>query len=184
MLDLALKMLERSGWKEFSFTDLAVELKKPLYEVQQQFPSKVAVLIQLHHKIEKETLGVRKACFEETETTSKDLLLELFMERFEALSPYKSLFGKILSDIRTEPLTLKALAPHLHQTMKRILEAAHIKSEGVLGSAKVVALETVYLAAFDQWLEDDSEGFEKTLAVLDEHLSMLEALAEKAKKLK
>ena len=82
-----LSLVELTGWRGFSFTDLAEKTELPLSEIYKIFPEKADVLNAFVEKIDLEVLS--NISKEDMSEPRRERLFELFMNRFDALAPHK-----------------------------------------------------------------------------------------------
>jgi AcrR family transcriptional regulator len=156
------------AWEEISISDIARQANVTLAEFRDLFPSKGAVLGGLSRKIDRIVL----------EGTSTDLageparerLFDVLMRRVDALTPYKAALKSIATAVKRDALTLFALNQASLNSMRFMLEAAGISSEGPLGTLKLQGAVIAFARALDTWFEDDDPGLAKTLARLDREL--------------
>ena len=155
-------------WEEISISDIARQAGVTLAEFRDLFPSKGAVLGGLSRKIDRAVL----------EGTSTDLageparerLFDVLMRRVDALTPYKAGLKNIASAVKRDALTLLALNQVSLNSMRFMLEAAGIGTEGPLGTLKLQGTVIAFARTLDTWFEDDDPGLAKTLARLDREL--------------
>lgn len=166
----ALALIEKHGWDEFSLTHLAVELRRPLYEVQEFYGDKYGILQALfvHVNAQVDIKG-------SGEENVHDWLFELFMERFDALEPYKKALQSVSPYIFSDPELFKLISCNLYGWMDHLPDASFQKH----GGARLIrpaCLSLVYAAALETWLEDDSIDCSHTMATLDQRLTDFEVL--------
>jgi AcrR family transcriptional regulator len=162
------------AWEEISISDIARQAGVTLAEFRDLFPSKGAVLGGFSRKIDRVVL----------EGTASDLageparerLFDVLMRRMDALAPYRTALKSIATAVRRDALTLFALNQASLNSMRFMLEAAGIGSEGPLGTLKLQGAVIAFARALDTWFDDDDPGLAKTLARLDRELGRGERL--------
>jgi hypothetical protein len=102
------------------------------------------------------------------------------MRRIDALTPYKRALRRITLAVRGEPLTLAALNGVALNSMRFMLAAANISTEGPLGTLKLQGTVVVFANTMETWFEDDSADLARTMARLDRELRRGERFVERA----
>lgn len=172
--EVCLKVIERGGWKNFSFAKASAESSIPLSVFHDQFSSPSDVIIQLFKTIDQETL---KNLDSYDDLSPKDALFDILMTRFEAALPYKTILKSFWGDWIMNPTEAPAFACQGFSSMAWMLEAAGLESRGLKGFLRVQGLTTLYLLTLKTWLTDDSPDLGKTMAFLDKGLHKLERAA-------
>lgn len=165
LLDAALRLAERQGWRHTGLAEIAAEAGVPLAEAYDACPSKAALLAQLHRRIDRAALAESGDAGE----PARDRLFDTLMRRFDALAPHRAALRAILRDSLGDPAALLA-GPALLCSMAWMLEAAGLSASGWRGGARVHMLAGLYLSLFRVFLGDDSADLAKTMAALDRRL--------------
>ncbi len=170
-----LHIIEKEGWKSFSFAKASQKSGIPLDVFHTQFSSPSDVMTHLFKKIDGEV-------FKNLETPAenlspKDILFEILMSRFDAGQPYKKVILHFWQDCLFLPNEAPALLCQSFSSMSWMLEAAGLSSRGLRGLLRIQGLMSLYLFALKTWLEDDSPDLAKTMISLDKGLSRLEMAA-------
>lgn len=166
IVDAALDLAAREGWRELSLGALARAAGRPLSDIYRHIRSKTDILRLLSERLD-------LAMLEEPTSPGdqpRDQLFDVCMLRFEAMEPYKPALRVIAYDIRRDPVTLAALAPALRRSLAWMLEAAGISADGLAGAGRVRALGFILSRTFWIWLEEDGSDMAKTMADLDRRL--------------
>jgi AcrR family transcriptional regulator len=179
VIDTALALAAERGWADLSLGDIAAEAKLPLSKVYPHFASKQEILAAFSRRIDAAVLAEELSA-EDMEEPARDRLFDVVMRRFDALEPHKEALANILYDGLRHPLDGLAGAPQLARSMRWMLEAAGIGTEGVTGALRVKGLAAIYLATLRVWLRDDSADLSRTMAALDGHLRRVENLLRRA----
>lgn len=170
------------AWNEIEISDVAQAAGVTLAEFRDLFPSKGAVLGGLSRQIDRKVL----------EDTTDDLageparerIFDVFMRRFDALEPYKDALRRISQDLRYDPLSVAALHQVAVNSMRFMLAAAGIGTEGPLGALKLQGAVVVYSNTMRTWLDDDDPALARTMARLDRELRRGERVLEGAEDLR
>lgn len=172
LLDAALALAARKGWRSLTLNAVAKEAGLPLSRVHRAFPSKWAILDAFADRIDEAVLA-RPA--PDAGEPARDRLFDVLMRRFDAMQPHKPAVVAMAHDLGREPLAAFCAWPRLIKSMAWMLEAAGIDSSGLAGLVRTKGLAVLYLAAMRAWLSDDSADLARTMAVLDRGLRQAEA---------
>jgi AcrR family transcriptional regulator len=172
ILDAALTLAGREGWRKASLGAIAGEAGVPLHELYGEFRSRAAILGGLMARTDAGVLAETRAA--DTEESPRDRLFEVLMRRFEALKPHRAALKGIARDLGCDPPTALCSAPAFLRSMVWMLEAAGLSSAGLRGRLRVRALALMYLCVLRVFVADDSEDLAKTMAALDRRLHQAE----------
>lgn len=167
-------IIEREGWKAFSFAKASRESEIPLHIFHNQFSSPSDIMIHLFKIIDQEVL---KTLDSYEGLSPKDTLFDILMRRFEAAQPYKAVIKSFWRDWVMAPTEAPTFACQGFSSMAWMLEAAGLESRGMKGFLRVQGLTTLYLLTLQTWLADDSPDLGKTMVFLDKGLLKLEKAA-------
>ena len=170
-----MRLAAERGWSDLSLAEIAAEADLPLSKVYPLFASKQEILAGFSRRIDVEVLA-EDLDAEEMEEPARDRLFDVLMRRFDAMAPYKDALANILYDALRRPLDGLAGAPQLARSMRWMLEAAGIGTDGLRGALRVKGLGAIYLATLRVWLRDESADSARTMATLDGHLRRAEHL--------
>lgn len=174
VIDATMELAAERGWRRVSLAEIAERAGRPLIEVYEEFPDKVAILAGFLRRIDEEVLRDAPPL---AEGSPRDRLFDVLMRRFEALLPYRPAIRAIGREAGQDPLAALYGARHFYRAMALMLEAAGIGSSGPGGAMRVNGLAAVYAYAFRTWLDDDSEDMARTMASLDRALDRAETIA-------
>jgi AcrR family transcriptional regulator len=181
IIDALMALAAEQNWDEISLADVADRAGLTLAQFRDFFPSKGAVLGGFSRRIDKIVLeGGEKLSDESAQDQSpKDRLFDVLMRRFDAMTPYKAALKNINDWAMHDPLALPALNQLALNSLRFMLEAAGLNSEGPLGTLKLQGLALSWTRVFHVWLADDSADGAKTMAALDKELARGEDLVER-----
>jgi AcrR family transcriptional regulator len=182
IVDALMDLAGKRAWHEIEINDVAQAAHVSLAEFRDLFPSKGAVLGALSRQIDRQVL----------EGTTEDLageparerVFDVMMRRFDALAPYKAALRRIFRDLQYDPLSLAALNQVSLNSMRFMLAAAGINTEGPLGGLKLQGAVLVYSNTMRTWFEDDDPTLARTMARLDRELRRSERILEGAEDLR
>jgi AcrR family transcriptional regulator len=171
VLDAALAIAARDGWRAAALARVAAEAEVGLPALYALFPSKPALLVGLLRRVDRTVLaGATPA---PSDGSPRDRLFDVVMRRFDALQAHRAGLAAIVT-AGVDPLGGLALIGPFRRSMAWMLEAAGIASDGWAGRLRVAGLAVVYARAFRVWLGDDSADLGKTMAALDGGLAQAE----------
>jgi AcrR family transcriptional regulator len=165
-------------WDDIEINDIAEGAEISLAEFREHFPSKGAVLGAFSRMIDLEVL--RGGTDDLSGEPARERLFDVLMRRIDALTPYKRALQRIMIGVRGEPLTLAALNGVALNSMRFMLAAANISTEGPLGTLKLQGTVIVFSNTLETWFTDDSEDLARTMARLDRELRRGERVIERA----
>lgn len=171
ILQAALKLAAREGWRRVTLAAIAAEAKLPLATLYAHFGSKPAIVRAIIRRTDERVLAGGAAAAAEP---VHDRLFDVLMRRFDALSPDKAGIAAIARDACGGPAGALGLACTFCVSMAWMLEAAGVSSAGLAGALRAQGLALVYASAFRAWLNDDSADMAKTMAALDRGLRRAE----------
>ena len=170
LVEAALRLAERQGWRRTGMAEIAAEAALPLDAAYAAAPSKLALLARFHRRIDRAALAGTSDAGE----PPRDRLFDALMRRFDALQPHRAALRAMLRDSIGDPAALFA-APALLLSMGWMLERAGVSAAGWRGRLRAHLLAGLYLSVFPVFLEDDSADLAKTMAALDRRLRAVES---------
>jgi AcrR family transcriptional regulator len=178
VIDATLKLAAERDFGDVTLTDIAHAAGISLADFRDLFPSKGAVLGAFNRRIDRKVL-------EETGDLSspdaaRDRLYYVLRKRLEALEPYRDALASVARWASRDPLMATALNRETVNSMRFMLEAAEIESDGPVGSLKLQGLAFAWGRVLDAWFSGD---FSDALDVLDRELARGETYVERAEDL-
>jgi AcrR family transcriptional regulator len=182
VVDALMTLATGRPWTDIELSDIARAAGITLAELRDLFPSKGAVLGAFSRRIDRQVL----------EGTTDDLageparerIFDVMMRRFDAMAPYKRALRRIIYALRQDPLSLAALNREGINSMRFMLAAAGISTEGALSGLKLQGAVIVFSNTMQTWLEDDDPTLARTMARLDRELRRGERVMEQAEDLR
>jgi AcrR family transcriptional regulator len=171
LVDAALSLAARQGWRGTGLAEIAAEAGLSLVETYDAAPSKLALLAAFHRRIDRAALAETG----DPAAPARDRLFDVLMRRFDALAPHRAALRSILRDSRGDPGALLGAAALVH-SMGWMLEAAGVSAAGLYGGFRAHLLSGIYLLVLRVFLDDDSTDLAKTMAALDRRLRRSETL--------
>ena len=183
IVDALMALAATKPWDEISLSDVAERAGVSLARFRDAFPSKGAILGGFSRRIDGQVLdGTNNDLAGES---ARDRLFDVLMRRFDAMAPYKPALLHINQWAMRDPTALPALNQLTMNSLRFMLEAAGLSSEGALGALKLQGLALAWARVFHVWLADESPDQAATMAALDKELSRGEffvARADEARK--
>src|SRR5690349_16608371 len=122
-------------WNDIELADIAREAGVTLAGLRDLFPSKGAVLAAFSRMIDREVLeGTSDDLADEP---ARERVFDVMMRRFDAMAPYRTALRRISYALRGDFLSLAALNREGLNSMRFMLAAAGISTEGPLSHLKL-----------------------------------------------
>jgi AcrR family transcriptional regulator len=169
IVEALLELAGERNWEDITISDVAARANVSLSAFREFFPSKGAVLASFSRNIDKAVLDATGD--ELAGEPAKERLFDVLMRRLDVLAPYKLGLEGIAEWARKDPLGASALNQVTVNSMRFMLEAAGIDSEGPVGAVKLQGLALAWVRILDVWFRDDDPGLASTMAALDRELT-------------
>ncbi len=162
-----LKKLRSKSWEKLTLDDvLDKSIKK-----QKLINSKIDLLKNLNRYVDNKLIQNTKTL---ESSTTKDMLFEVLMARFDILQENKSSFLKIFDAFKKSPKKILKLFPSFLESMIVTAELAKFNVNGLRGTVRLKGLFIVYFITFYSWIDDKTSSLEKTMNALDKNLDQAE----------
>ena len=178
IIDALMGLAAGQPWDTISLSDVADRAGVSLAQFRDAFPSKGAILGAFSRRIDKIVMDATSDDL--AEESDKDRLFDVLMRRFDAMAPYKKALININKWAMHEPAALPNLNQLALNSLRFMLEAAGLNSEGPLGALKLQGLALSWTHVFHIWLTDDTADLAPTMAALDKGLTRGEAFVARA----
>jgi AcrR family transcriptional regulator len=169
IIDALLELAGERSWEDITISDIASRANVSLSAFRDCFPSKGAVLASFSRRIDRVVLDALSD--DMAGESAKDRLFDVLMRRLDALAPYKLGLEAIYDWARRDPLAASALNRVVVNSMRFMLEAAGIDSEGPVGALKLQGLALAWGRVLRVWFSDNDPGLASTMAALDRELT-------------
>lgn len=179
IVDALMELAAEQAFGDVTISAAAERAGVSLADFRDAFPSKGAVLAAFNRRIDRIVLDGTTSDMADENT--KERLFDVLMRRFDALAPYRAAIESIVAWARREPIAAARLNAMAVNSMRFMLEAAGVDSEGPVGALKLQGLTLAWARLVNVWLSDDDPGLAVTMAELDRTLrrgDMLIARAE------
>ena len=174
------ELIKEVGWDNFSIKKMSKTLKIPNDELKKIFSCKNSIINKFSIMIDN-NVETMVSVNDFKDSSTKDILFELIMLRFDEMEDYKDALKSILKNTRKNPLLLSIISKNLLNTMDFYLELSNAYKSSPFEFYKKNFLLLIYSLTFKIWLEDNTEDLSKTMAELDKLLSMAQSLQKNIK---
>ncbi|MDB5571277.1 MAG: regulatory protein TetR [Hyphomicrobiales bacterium] len=165
LMDLAAE----TRWEDITMSEVALRAGVTLSQFRDAFPSKGAVLAGFSRMIDKKVLD--ETTGDLAAESPRDRLFDVLMRRLDAMAPYKEGLREISAWARRDPVSAMALNGVALNSMRFMMEAAGLDSEGSLGTLKLQGLVLAWTRVLDVWFDDHDPALDRTMASLDAQLA-------------
>ena len=169
IVEALMELAGERAWEEISISDIAARANVSLADFREAFPSKGAVLAGWSRMIDAAVLTGSGADL--AQEPAKERLFDVLMRRIDAMAAYRPGLKTVMQWVKRDPAAALALNQVATNSMRFMLEAAGIGTEGPLGALKTQGLVLAWSRIIDVWLKDDSAGLDATMAALDKELT-------------
>jgi AcrR family transcriptional regulator len=172
-LDAFLGLIAEKGFADVALRDVAEAAGFGLADLYRLYPDKVALVAAFMARIDTEVLAGTLSG-KDPEETARDRLFDAMMRRYDALRPHRAALGAIRRAGTRDPMLALALGPALRRSMRAMLEAAAVPSDGLSGALRQNGLLAIHYAVSRVFDRDETTDLSKTMAALDSRLKMAE----------
>ena len=159
-----LKMLKKKSWDEIRLEEITINSKKH----KQSIKTKNELLRNINRYVDylliKETSSIEQS-------STKDMLFEVIMARFDLLQKYRNSFLTLFELFKSKPQKSIILIPSFLESMFLTASLANIEIKGIKGSLTIKGIFIIYIATYLEWMNDTSKSLEKTMTTLDQYLN-------------
>jgi AcrR family transcriptional regulator len=181
IVDALMALAAERAFEDISITDIAEKAGVTLADFRDAFPSKGAVLAGFTRRIDR--IVLEKRSDDLAGEAPKDRLFDVLMRRLDAMAPYKEGLRCVSQWLRREPMSALAVNQLVVNSMRFMLEAAGLESDGTLGAVKLQGLAFAWARVLDVWFNDHDPELGKTMAALDRELTRGEKMVSRAESL-
>ena len=166
-----LKKLHKKSWDKLTLDDVLDKKNKK----QKIINTKNDLLTNINKYVD--NLLIEKTKNIDSSST-KDMLFEVLMARFDILQENRISFIKIFEALKKSPKKILKLFPSFLESMIVTAELAKFNVNGVKGAIRLKGLFLVYLITFYSWIDDNTFSLEKTMTALDKNLDQVEKFSK------
>ena len=177
-VEALMRLAAEQPWQDIEIADVAAEAGLSLSEMRDLFPSKGAILDGYTRAIDK--IVIEGTTDDLVGEPSRERVFDVFMRRLDAMAPHREALRRIAHAMRSDPLSLSALNRSALNSMRYMLAAAGVPTEGPLGFIKLQGGVLSLAAVMETWFDDHDPTQARTLSRLDRELTRGERILERA----
>ena len=177
IVDALMALAAEQPFEEITIAAICVKAGVSLADFRDSFPSKGAVLAGFSKRIDRVVLAGQAD--ERAAEDAKERLFDVLMRRLDAMNPYREGLREVSQWLRRDPIAALAVNRVVVNSMRFMLEAAGIESDGGAGAIKLQGLAIAWARILSVWLDDEEPELSKTMAALDRELSRGERMVER-----
>lgn len=166
-----LNILKKKSWNAFSLEKILKNVKVKKTHIKTKFDLLKAVGKYVDYLLINNTKSIENS-------SSKDMLFEVLMARFDILELNRKAFLEIYKTLKKNPKQFIKLLPTFFESMIITAELSKYKVNGLKGTIRLKGLMLIYLITFFQWVDDKDSSLEKTMTALDKNLDQAEKLSK------
>ena len=166
-----LKSLFITEWNSISLDNICKKLKLDKKKVSKHIKSKHDLLKNINQYFDDCVLVKIKTL---EKSSSRDMIFEIFMLRFDLLTNYRISVLNIFAIFKKNPKKFIILLPSFITSIEKIAKASNIKTANIIGRMKIKILLIIYFVTFLTWAKDENPSLEKTMTALDNYLQRAE----------
>ncbi len=159
------------GWQGLSMRRLAAEAGLPAAALRDRFATRCELL--LFH-LRAMDAAVLQGTVPGQGGAPRDRIFDVLMRRIDAMQPHRAGLIRFLEEARRNPALSLTMLPPLAVSMRWMLDAAEIETEGPLRALMVPMMLGVWVATLRAWEEDEQPDLAATMAALDRALDRAE----------
>ena len=159
-----LKLLKKKSWSEISLKEIIRNSKKHKNLIKTKNDLLKNINRYVDYLLKKETSFIEKS-------STKDMLFEVIMARFDVLQKYRNSFLTLFDSYKLKPQKSIILIPSFLESMFLTASLANIEIKGIKGSLTIKGIFIIYIATYLEWMNDNSKSLEKTMTTLDQYLN-------------
>ena len=168
-----LLLLRKYEWKSISVDMIMRNLKINKKKIPEKIKNKNDLLQNINKYFDKQ-ISIKIKSIEKS--TSRDMIFEIFMIRFDLLNKYRNSIIKIFNFFKFNPKTFIKMIPSFIESIEFMAESSNIRTKGIVGVVKLKVLLVIYFSTFLTWIKDENSSLEKTMNVLNNYLNRAESL--------
>ncbi len=176
IVDALMELAAERTFEDITIRDVCAAADVSLADYRDAFPSKGAVLAAFGRRIDRAVLS--GTTDELAGEPARDRLFDVLMRRLDAMAPYRAALREITAWVRRDPIAAYRMNQAILNSMRFMLEAAGIDSEGSTGAFKLQGLAIAWARIVDVWLEDSEPELSQTMAALDRELTRGEKMVQ------
>lgn len=174
--EAALAVAADQGWQNTGLSDIARAAEISMRDLVAVVEDRTDILRLIGRMVDRK-VAENVSLTPSVETSARDKLFDLFMDRYDVLNDYRHGIIAIVDGFKYDPKQVLVSLPHLCTSISLMLEMADVDTSGAMGAVRVTGMSAIYLKVLRVWVDDDSPDMAKTMAALDKHLERAEQVA-------
>ena len=166
-----LNLLMKKSWNTFSLEQVLKNVKLKKTYIKTKFDILKLISKYVDNLLIDKTKSLEKS-------SSKDMLFEVLMARFDILEENRKAFLEIYKILKKTPQQFIKLLPIFLESMITTAELSNYKVNGLKGTIRLKGLMLIYFITFFQWTNDKESSLEKTMTALDKNLDQAEKMSK------
>jgi AcrR family transcriptional regulator len=168
-------LLSEHPFEKIGLAEVAGRAGIKLSQLRAEFGSTLAILAAHFKDIDRMVLAGGDA--DMAEEPARERLFDVLMRRIEVLAPYRQAIRSLMCSARRNPGLAFALNAMAVRSQRWMLEAAGIGASGPIGALRAQGAALMFARVLTVWIDDESEGLDRTMAALDRGLASAERWA-------
>jgi AcrR family transcriptional regulator len=169
IIDALMQLAGERAFEDISIRDICAAANVTLADFRDAFPSKGAVLGGFSKMIDRAVLSKSDDAL--AAEAARERLFDVLMRRLDAMAPYRDGLREVTAWLRRDPAAALAVNQVNLNSLRFMLEAAGIDSDGTAGALKLQGLAFAWGRIVGVWLDDYEPGLSRTMAALDRELT-------------
>lgn len=169
IIDTALSVIAERGFSDSDWEEIAARSDRTVQALRGHIGDLPDAVLKFLDRVDRQVLS-EDAGFTD-EDSVKDRLFDLLMRRLDGLAPHRQAMVAVSREMRRDPCLAALIGGRELRALSWYLAEAGVSTKGPFGLIRTKGLGLVWTHAFTVWLDDDSDDFAKTMAVLDKDLS-------------
>ena len=166
-----LDILKKRSWSSFTLDQVLQNNKNKKIHIKSKFD----LLKNINRYVDDKLINKMKNI---ENSSSKDMLFEVLMARFDILQLNRKSFLEIYKYFKSKPQYFIKLLPSFLESMIITAELSKYNVNGLKGTVRLKGLVIVYFITFLQWMDDKNSSLEKTMTALDKNLDQAEKMSK------
>ncbi|WP_162827160.1 TetR/AcrR family transcriptional regulator [Pseudolabrys taiwanensis] len=171
-MDALMALLAERPLEEIGLAEVAGRAGLKLSQLRAAFGSVLAIYAGHIKDIDNKVLSGSED--DMSEEPPRERLFDVLMRRLEVLAPYKEAMRSVMYSARRHPSLALALNAMAVRSQRWMLEAAGISAAGPRGALRAQGGALMFARVLSVWVDDESEGHDRTMAALDRGLAAAE----------
>ncbi len=173
-IDALMALLAEHSFEQIGLAEVAGRAGLKLSQLRAEFGSVLAILAAHIKELDRTVLAGGD---DMTDEPARERLFDVLMRRLEAMAPYKAAVRSLMRSARCNPGLALALNAMAVRSQHWMLEAAGIGASGPKGALRAQGAALMFARVLSVWVNDEEEGFDRSMAALDRGLASAERWA-------